>query len=204
MDKKRLRPHGYLLRRGIGASFAFFVPVFAVFYYLTVPVGLGQYIFVAQVVIAILFFYAAVSYARLGVWVSEGGIEERGFFGIRTALKSESIGSIVIMNTFHGGWVETQPQLFVVDPEGHQVLRMRGQFWSRAAMDEVTSTLDVPLTEIEHPVTTSELHARYPGLLYWFERRPILAGLIIGAALVVAAAFSYVALVALGEALGLR
>jgi hypothetical protein len=203
MEPKRLRPHSSLLRRGIAASFAFFVPVFIVLYYLAAPIGLWPAVVIAQVVIAVVYLYALISYLRLGIWVSELGITERGFFGVSRHFDRASIESIVIMMTFHGGWVDTNPQLFIVDQDGRQVIRMRGQFWTRDAMMEVASTLDVPLTEIDHPVTASELRARYPELLYWFERRPVFAAVLIGVAIALSAALCFVLLTSLGEHLGL-
>ena len=198
MDTPRLRPHPYLLRRGVGAAVAFFVPAFGVLYFLTIPDGAWVAVLVAHIILIVVAGYSIVSYARLGVWVTPEAIAERGFFGITNRYDVAQLGPIVLVNTFHGGWVETVPQLFVCDPAGHQLIRLRGQFWSRETMQTITSTLDLPITEIDHPVSTSELHAMYPGLLYWFERRPVVAAFIFAGVLVVGCALIYGVLLALG------
>ena len=199
VDAPRLRPHPYLLRRGVGAIIAFFTPAFAVLYFLTIPNGPWWAVTVAQVIVTILFASSLVSYARLGVWVTHDSIAERGVFGITQRFTRDQLGTTVFVNTYHGGWVETVPQLFITDPNGKQLIRLRGQFWSRDIMQTVMSTLDVPHLEIDHPVTNSELHASYPGLLYWFERRPVLAAIIFASILIVGCAVLYGLLVVLGR-----
>ena len=198
VDTPRLRPHPYLLRRGVGAAVAFFVPAFGVLYFLTIPEGPWPAVLVAQIIVALGFGAAVVAYLRLGIWVNADSIAERGFFGITRRYDVSQLGPLVLVSTYHGGWVETVPQLFVCDPDGRQLIRLRGQFWSRDSMETVASTLDIPVTEIDHPVSTAELHAMYPGLLYWFERRPVVAALIFAGVLVGGGAILYGLLVALG------
>ena len=199
MEAQRLRPHPYLLRRGVGACIAFFTPAFAVLYFLTIPDGPWWAVTIGQVAVTIMFVYSLISYARLGVWVAHDTIAERGFFGITQRYTRSQLGTTVFVNTYHGGWVDTVPQLFITDPNGKQLIRLRGQFWSRDTMQTVMSTLDVPLTEIDHPVSNSELHATYPGLLYWFERRPVAAALTFAGVLFVGCAILYGLLVLLGR-----
>ena len=199
MDTTRLRPHTYLLRRGVATALAFFVPAFGVLYFLTVPSGPWVAVLVTQILVAVALGYCVFAYARLGIWVEPTSITERGFAGLKKTLSANTIGSLVIVNTFRGGWTETVPQLFVCDPAGKQVMRMRGQFWSRDAMATVASILSVKVTELSDPVSTAELHASYPGLLYWFERRPTLAACLFAGALVVGAVLLYLILSALGE-----
>jgi hypothetical protein len=85
------------------------------------------------------------------------------------------ISSVLIVYTFTGDATETLPQLFVRDHLGRRQLRMRGQFWSRKAMDQLVEVLGVPVEEVQESVSTSELREDYPGLLYWFERHPVFA-----------------------------
>ena len=198
MDAPRLRPHPYLLRRGVGAGIAFFVPAFGVLYFLTIPDGPWVAVLIAHIIVVAGFAYSLVAYTRLGVWVTNDTISERGFFGMTRRYTRSQLGSTVFVNTYHGGWVDTVPQLFICDPAGNQLIRLRGQFWSRDTMQTIMSTLDVTLNEIDHPVSTSELHAMYPGLLYWFERRPVLAALIFAGVLIVGCGVLYLLLVALG------
>lgn len=199
MHEKRLRPRPSLLRRGTAAVLAFFVPAFGVLFYLTLPGSLWPVVLVGAVLVAAGFAYTVISYLRLGVWVSSSGITERGFFGKSTTVAVDDIGSIVLADVFPTGTSsETVPQLFVCDAEGWQVIRLRGQFWTRESMSIIIATLEAPLIEIEHPISTSELYATYPGLLYWFERRPLMAALIFGGVLVLCGLALYGVLVSVG------
>ena len=199
MEALRLRPHPYLFRRGIGAILAFFLPTFGVLYFLTIPNGPWVAVLIAQLLVIAAFIYSVVSYRRLGVWVTADTIAERGFFGITQRYHRDQLGPTIFVNMYHGGWVETAPQLFICDPDGRQLIRLRGQFWSRESMQTVMETLDAPLTEIEHPVSRGELHETYPGLLYWFERLPVLAAVIFAAVLVAGCAALYLLLMLLDQ-----
>ena len=197
MDAVKLRPHAYLLTRGSGAFLAFFVPASVALYFLAIPAGTWPLVVVAQVLFVGVSLLALRAYLRVGIWVSPTSVAEQGFF-TRTRRGRSELGEAIFVRTFHGGWIDTVPQLFLCDHHGKQLIRMRGQFWSEESMLTVASTLEIPLTEIGRDVSTAELHESHPGLLYWFERRPVLAGgLAIGAALVTVLAI-YLTLRALG------
>jgi hypothetical protein len=194
----RLRPQSSLLPRGIAAVLAFFVPSFGVLFFLTVPNGPWQVVLAAAVVVVGLFAYSIFSYTRLGVWVTPESIAERGYFSITKHYTIDELGSMVLVDTYRGSLADAVPQLFVCDPAGKQLIRLRGQFWSRESMQLIASTLDVPLTELDRPLQNKELRALYPGLLYWFERRPVLTALVFGSIFLVAGALLYALLTALG------
>lgn len=195
---ERLRPLPSLLHRGGFATLAFLGPVFAALYFLTIPDGAWPAIVVAHAIATLAFGLAAIAYSRVSVWVEPEAITERGFFGRLTRLPTADIGSILLVHTYHGGGADTLPQLFLCDRDGAQVIRLRGQFWSIKNMATICETLDVPLTEIGEAVTTKELLARYPGLLYWFERRPLFAGAILAVVMLVAGSLLYAGLAAIG------
>lgn len=58
-------------------------------------------------------------------------------------------------------------------------------------MDTVINTLDAPLVHLPKPMTSTEIHGQYPGIAYWFERRPVLAVLFFAASSVVGGAISF-------------
>ena len=199
MDANRLRPRRSLFWRGTTAVLAFFVPAFGVLFFLTVPNGPWPLVLGGTVLVASAFAYSVISYNRLGVWVTPEGITERGFFGKATTVDVADIGSIVLADVFPTGTSsDTVPQLFVCDADGWQRIRLRGQFWSRESMNEIVAILDAPLNQIDRPISTSELYATYPGLLYWFERRPVIAALIFGGVLVLGGLVLYGVLVSVG------
>jgi hypothetical protein len=172
-----LRPHGHLFRQGVIASIAFMVPVFVVLYFLTIPRGTWAAVIVTQVLASAVVGLAAVAFFRVGIWVDAHGLTERGFFGFKRHVPIEEIGSIVRADTFDASGTRTFPQLFVCNHDGRQLVRMRGQFWSRESMDTVIRTLDVPFDPFAQALSTSELRSDHPDLLYWFERHPVLAAL---------------------------
>ncbi|WP_411699519.1 hypothetical protein [Conyzicola sp.] len=195
---RKLRPHPWLFRQGLVATLAFLVPTFGVLYFLTVPDGPWPAVIVTQVVASIAVVLACRSYFRVGVWIDPRGVAERGLLGRTTWMQTADIGSIVRVRTFEGGGAETVPQLFVCDHDGNQVIRLRGQFWSEDAMRIVCDQLDVTVTELNQSVTPRELLERYPGLLYWFERRPVLAAALFSAAILAVGSLLYLGLAAAG------
>jgi hypothetical protein len=197
VDEITLRPHAHLLRRGLGATLAFFIPASVALYFLSIPAGTWLLVALAQALFIGAIIVSVRAYRQVGIWVLPTSITEQGFF-TRTRFQKSELGEVILVNTYHGGWIDTLPQLFLCDHDGKQVLRMRGQFWSLESMLVVATTLELPFTEVGHDVSTAELREAYPGLLYWFERRPVLAGtLAVGSALVIVVAL-YLALRALG------
>jgi hypothetical protein len=180
-----LRPNPMLFRQAIAALLAFAVPAFGVVYYVTVPQGAWLPVLVAQALVSALFLVATWAFFRVGIWVHPEGIVERGFFGVVTRVPSERIASTVLVHTFHGGGADTMPQFFVCDADGRQLVRMRGQFWSAENMAAASGTLGAPTSEHTEGVSTRDIRTNYPGLLYWFERRPILAIGALGAVLAI-------------------
>lgn len=173
-DFRRLRPNRSLFWQALGSMLAFLIPLSAVFYFLTYPDGPWPVVLLMQAATLLVFLAATLSYWFTGFWVNSLGVGERGFFGAKHYVPVEDIGSLVLMHTYQGNSADTLPQLFICDASGKQVLRMRGQFWSEAKMRELAEILDLPLTEPGDVVTRSELLDSHPGLLYWFEKHPVL------------------------------
>jgi hypothetical protein len=186
-DLRRLRPRRSLFWQALAGTIAFLVPVSGALYYLTIPDGPWRIVLALQVLVVVTFVASYLSYVSLGFWVGPSGIAERGFFGLSKYVPREEIGSIVLVNTYRAGGAETYAQLFICDAAGSQLLRMRGQFWSMTRMHAVSEALDIPLTEWTDDVTRAELLEEHPGLLYWFERHPVIVG-IVGIAVLIAAA----------------
>jgi hypothetical protein len=186
-DLRRLRPQRSLFWQALGGTLAFLLPVSALLF-VTLPDGPWQIILALQIVCVVAFLAAYFSYRNLGFWVGPSGIAERGFFGRTQYFPREEVDSILLVNTYHGAGTETVPQLFVCDANGKQLLRMRGQFWSLASMEDAAEALDVPLTFVSDEVSKTELLDSHPGLLYWFERHPlIIAAVSVGSVAIVAA-----------------
>ncbi len=148
-------------------------PVFVVSYFLAIPAGDWLAVVIAQAIMTLAISLAVVGYFRVAIWVSPSSITERGFFGKLIVVNRDVISFIVLADAFERSSGETRPQLFVCDSNEKQLLRMRGQFWSRKNMDYVIATLDVPVHRLDDGISTSDIRAENPGLLYWFEQHPV-------------------------------
>jgi hypothetical protein len=198
VEGERVLPMRRLLHQGLAASLAFLVPSFGALYFLTVPDGAWPVVTVVTVVVALVLLLACWTYLRVAIWVSPRGITERGFFGSLTSVPVEEIGSVVLAHTFHGGGADTAPQLFVCDERGNQLVRMRGQFWSLESMTAVADGLGIQPTDLGEPLSNRELLEQYPGLLYWFERRPYLAVAAFAGSVLVGGSLVYLGLASIG------
>jgi len=170
-----LRPHSFLIRQGLIASIAFLTPVFLVLYFQSIPNGPWPAVLATQVIATLAVTIASWRYYASAIWVSPDEITERGFFTTKRTFARTEVASAYLCYTFTGPYTAPIPQLFVRDAEGKQLVRMRGQFWSRETMDTVVETLRVPLTIQPEPVSIAELRRASPQLLYWFERHPVWA-----------------------------
>jgi hypothetical protein len=194
----RLRPKRVLFRRGVVAAILFQVPIAGVLYFLTLPDGPWLVVLITQVGAILLFLGAVVAYFRVGIWIHPTGVAERGFFGSTLVVPVKRIGSVVFVETYDPSGSETIPQLFVCDAAGRQLIRMRGQFWSKETMDQLSGTVEVPLEILADSVTNRELLDEYPGLFYWFERHPVVAAAGYSAVVIAGGALLFAILVALG------
>jgi len=176
-ERVKLRPLPHIFSQGVIAVVAFMAPVFVVLYVMTIPSGPWKAVLVTQIIATLAVAYGTFSYFRATIWVEPTSITEIGFFGRTRRVEAHEIGSVFVADVFEASGTRTLPQLFVRDKQGRQVIRMRGQFWSRESMDRVLAILDVTKLARDDSVSTRELRDQYPGLLYWFERRPIIAAL---------------------------
>jgi hypothetical protein len=178
MTPRKFEPERALFRQGFIATAAFLTPVFIALYAITIPNGPWQVVVITQVLATIMVVVFTSLFFRTAIWIEPEGLRERGFFGRVHRVALSDIGSVVIAETYTGGGTESHKQLFVCDHSGKQVLRMRGQFWSAEDMKILLAMLDVPKTTVDETVSRSELQRDYPGLLYWFERHPVLLALL--------------------------
>lgn len=190
-ERIKLRPMPRIFSQGLIAVVAFMTPVFVVLYVMTIPSGPWRAVLVTQIIATMVVVAGSASYFRLAVWVDSGSISETGLFGRTQRIEAGDIGSVFLAEVFEASGTKTLPQLFVRDKAGRTVIRMRGQFWSRESMDRVLTTLEAPKIAWDGSVSTRELRDEYPGLLYWFERRPVMAALAFTAGTAVVGALVY-------------
>jgi hypothetical protein len=165
-----LRPHHYLVRRGIVAALALILPVFAVIYWFTIPSGgwlVTTVIFLLVVAIACI---AVFSVFRTSIQVDDNGLQIRGPFGRTRRIRHEDVGSLELVELYQPSTLETEPHLYVVGKNGRPLVRMRGGLWPVDSMNRVASALDAPVRVESHPLTLSEFGVAKPELLTLFQR----------------------------------
>ncbi len=167
-----LRPYRHLFTRGVVAVIILTVPLFAVFYWLTIPTGEWSSVLLIQCGFLILTAAAIVAYFTTTIRLCTQGVRERGFFGNVIQVHKKDAHAILLVEVFETHTLETRQQLFVTDMAGRLLLRMRGQFWSLRSMERLAEHLEAPINRPAGPVTFAELRRNSPFLLYWFERFP--------------------------------
>ena len=67
----------------------------------------------------------------------------------------------------------TTARLFILDDEGHSVLRWSGQVWTATQMQELVDALDIPVTQLPMRLGSADIHRRYPRALGFWEANPV-------------------------------
>lgn len=171
MTVHQLRPNAHILRQYTYALVACLVPLFVVLYWLHLPPAALAHLGIVMLLICLAWVFAYIGHKRAFIRVTPTAVTERGFFGGTSVFPLDRVGSIIILELYRSGSLDTHPQLFVIDAEGHPLVRMRGQFWSRDDMEQVVNALDVPVVRVPEPLSLRDLNRLRPELLYWFERR---------------------------------
>jgi hypothetical protein len=171
MHVHALRPHGHLLKQASFAFLALVTPLCAALYWLSIPSGPWLAVLIAQGLATVVFGWGVIASVRAVIWVDRTAVTERGFFGRVHSFSTSEVASVVMLDLYQSGALDTDPQLFLVDADGCLLLRMRGQFWSHASMETLADVLGKRVVRVPEPVTLRELNRARPQLLYWFERR---------------------------------
>lgn len=70
-------------------------------------------------------------------------------------------------------------QLFVFDPRGRRLLRMRGEYWTAQQMADVVEALGGKPEIVVVPMDPASMRKSYPGSVYWVEASPMGVALLI-------------------------
>ncbi|MCD5347952.1 hypothetical protein PX701_12550 [Agromyces sp. H3Y2-19a] len=167
-------------RRTLGWSYgvaaaALVLPLLAVELWVLDPTGSWPIVAATAAIVGGLMCLAWIAYRRTRVSISRYGIVERGFFGTTTVVAARDVSKVLRLDLYRSNSLDTTDELFVVCRSGRGRFRMRGRFWDASAMDLVAGVLDVEESTRDEPVTLAELRESDPGLLYWFERRSLMA-----------------------------
>jgi hypothetical protein len=167
----QVRPHAHILRQYTFALAASLIPLFGLLYWLAISPTVWVHLLIVFMLICLVWGLGVVGHRRAFIRVTDTAITERGFWGRTTVVPIGVVSSIIALELYRSGSLDTFPQLFVIDDEGNLLVRMRGQFWSRDDMETIVNALDVPVVRVPEPLSLRDLNRLRPELLYWFERR---------------------------------
>ncbi|KQO95445.1 hypothetical protein [Leifsonia sp. Leaf264] len=169
------RPRSPLFGQIAVATVVLTVPVFAVLYWVMVPVGGWLVVAALQALVMIIIGVAVVASRNVYVKLHDWGVEDHWPFGFTNRVQSSEVDTILLIDLYTGNGMETVPQLFALDAHDKLILRMRGQVWTRSAIQQVAARLGAPVVHAPVPMTLTDFTRIEPHLLAWFERRPLWA-----------------------------
>lgn len=186
-----VRPRRRLLRDGLLAIGLVVVALGAPLLLFAVPNGTVAVVIAAVGVIIGLCVGGALDFARAAITIHDGMLEKRSFLRPAMRVPLESVSIVHVLPVVPAGTTLAVPQLLALDAAGRRVFRMRGQYWSSAAIDVVAEASRAPVVRADEPLTVREFHDAWPQAAYWYENRPGLAALGFGLVVLVAAVVVY-------------
>jgi hypothetical protein len=171
LSVQQVRPHAHILRQYTFALAASLIPLFGLLYWLAISPVVWAHMLIVFALVCLVWGLGYVGHKRAFIRVTDTAITERGFWGRTNVVPIGVVSSIIALELYRSGSLDTYPQLFVIDDEGNLLVRMRGQFWSRDDMETIVNALDVPVVRVPEPLSLRDLNRLRPELLYWFERR---------------------------------
>ncbi|GAB3132250.1 YdbT family protein [Marisediminicola antarctica] len=170
----RVVPRRILVRNALWSYLLISLALFGSLYYLSIPRGTWPGLVAGQLVTILVCLTAYLRYRLTYIEVTTESIIERGFFGFTRRIPLSRVATTVLAETYRSHAPDSTPQLVVRDAAGRRLLRMRGTFWSLAAIRRVADATGVPTEHYPDPITSREFFANFPGSAYWFEHRPAL------------------------------
>lgn len=170
VSSEAVRPHRYLVQRGIVAVLALTLPVFAVTYWFTVPVGAWGVTSIALVLVLAGGCLGVLWSFRVWIEIDEDGIAlHRPLWRVRR-IRNRDVGILRLIELYQANTLDTEAHLYVIANDSRPLLRMRRRFWPEEAMDRVSGAFDAPLRIDQQPLTLGELRHRNPELLTRIQR----------------------------------
>lgn len=170
----RVTPRRVLVRNALWSYVLISLALFGSLYYLSIPRGTWPGLLAGQLGTIAFCLLAYLRYRMTYIEVTTEEIVERGFFGFTRRIPLSLVASTVLAETYRSHAPDSTSQLLVRDAAGRRLLRMRGTFWTLAAVRRVAEATGVPTEHYPDPITLREFFANFPGSAYWFEHRPAL------------------------------
>ena len=167
-----VRPRAQLVAQTRLVAAALILPIMAAMLWFAIPRGTWPRVIIAFAFVLAIYATGAALLRAVSIRLDHDAIVERGFFLRENRIPAKRVASAVILDVYRGASSETSRQLFLLDSAGVLLLRMRGEFWSNDDIETVATAVDVPVRRRPDPLTSAQLRAELPELLYWFERWP--------------------------------
>ena len=165
-----LVPGREFLVRGIVAGAITSSLVFGALYWVTAPHDLWPALLAAQLAVWAVFGLLAAAYLRAAILVNGDGLQVHGCFHRVRRIAREDIESVRSIDVFRSVTMDSLPHLYVCGANGRVLLRLRGEFWSRADMERLAAALGMRRTVAPDPLTLAELRTGHPSLVPWWQR----------------------------------
>ncbi|SEM66966.1 hypothetical protein E3O25_14865 [Cryobacterium sp. TMT1-3] len=170
-DLHVLRPRKQLVARALIAALSLLLPLLLVLYWLTIPRNTWMFVATVQLGLTILAVVAVCGVRRMTVTVTAARVESRNLLGRVTAFDTSAIASVVLVNLYQSGTLDTLTHLYLLDSAGEVLLRLRGQVWPRSGLEELVDTLGVAVLRPPDPLTMADLGRLRPQLVRRRARR---------------------------------
>ena len=151
-----LRPRRRLIARAVIAALALLVPLAIVVFWLAIPRDTWPFVLLVMCGIIGFGVLCANGARRMRVTVGAHGLKIHRLLGPVSRYSAAEINSLVLVDLYQSGTLDTLPHLYLLDASGEVLLRLRGQVWPRSAMERIIDALDVPLERIPDPLTYAE------------------------------------------------
>ena len=174
-----VRPKAEMTRIAVVTFFITTVPVFAVLYWYTAPMGIWPQILGIHLLIAAACLVTAWRQRRVFSAVSDEVLEGNGIFSKMESVPLSTVVRVALVPVFRSHPNEATTQLVVLGANDQCLFRMRGQFWNDADVTTLVQGIKRPVTREREPLSESEFFDTYPGSAYWFERNPLLRILLV-------------------------
>ncbi|WP_146071786.1 MULTISPECIES: hypothetical protein [unclassified Cryobacterium] len=160
-----LRPQERILSHAMIAALALFIPLFLVFYWLSIPRQTWPFVLEIQCGVTALGVIFALGVSKMTLRVAPDRLSVRSLLGRKTRVATADIDSLVLVELYQSESIDCLPYLYLLDSGGDVLVRLNGHVWSRQSLETVIDELGVTVLRPPDPFTAAELGRLRPQLV---------------------------------------
>lgn len=116
----------------------------------------------------------AIAMTTVGVRVTESNVDVRRLIGVNRSIARRDIERGVFVKKYEQYGNTLSPMLFFLDAKKQKLLRLSGQTFSQDSLMIVARALGMALFDVtEDPTSGGMLAEAYPGIVPYWERKPV-------------------------------